>query len=122
MINGCVRHRGDISLYNEETLKRAIGFKSLEIHRKNAENLNRIIEILIPELHSKMDATLQSFELLAWNGVAKNILQNVEQLSQNIAGIDSAAKGMMNVLGAHIMVCLRKLEGLKEERKEFVCF
>jgi hypothetical protein len=32
MINGCVRHREDISLYRDETQKRAIGFQSLELH------------------------------------------------------------------------------------------
>jgi hypothetical protein len=113
MINGCVRHREDVSLYREETQKRVIGLKSLELHRRKAENINRIIEKLHPDLHSRFDATLQSFELLAWNGVAENILQNVEQISQNLTEIDSATRGMLNVIGAHVMVCLRKLDELE---------
>jgi hypothetical protein len=113
MINGCVRHREDVSLYREETQKRVIGLKSLELHRRNAENINRIIEKLLPDLHSRFDATLQSFEFLAWNGVAKNILQNVEQISQNLTEIDCATRGMLNVIGALVMVCLRKLGDLE---------
>jgi hypothetical protein len=113
MINGCVRHREDVSLYREETQKRVIGLKSFELHRRNAENINRIIEKLLPDLHIRFDATLQSFELLAWNGVAKNILQNVEQISQNLKEIDSGTRGMLNVVGAHVMVCLKKLDTLE---------
>jgi hypothetical protein len=59
-----------------------------------------------------MDATLQSFEQLAWNGIAKNILQNIEQLSQNVAGIEMASKAMMIVLGFHILNCLNRLDEL----------
>jgi hypothetical protein len=61
---------------------RRLIIKYNELHRRNAENINRIIEVPIPDLHSKFVATLQSFELLACNGTAKSILQNVEQLNQ----------------------------------------
>jgi hypothetical protein len=59
-----------------------------------------------------MDATFQSFELLAWNGIAKNTLQNVEQLNQNVAGIDMASKGAMNVFGTRILNCINRLDEL----------
>jgi hypothetical protein len=44
--------------------------------------------------------------------IAKNILQNVEQLNQNVTGIDVDSKWMMNVLGAHKLSCLNRLEEL----------
>jgi hypothetical protein len=40
LINGCIRKRDDENLYGDEVLNRAIGIKSLEIHRRNDENLN----------------------------------------------------------------------------------
>jgi hypothetical protein len=80
------------------------------------------VEELIPNLYVKMDATLQSLELMAWNGVAKYILVNVEQIREELRGFDSGLKDMTNILGSHVIDCLNKLHLLGNDLVDLSLF